>query len=374
MKIEQIILVEKGSDEMCEILPEIPDKEQIVHQNLQHLDYEDTPRNEHILDNHHSMEIEENDNSRSSRRKPRLDYSKLNKSGEKVVKIQKLKIDWNAKCFYCLDRQYSNFYHDETECERKHTDENKSEIEDDSEWFMIFESNTLTDGYSENNLHINFEAIMNNQEKMIEYDNDPVVEIRIRKEIAAIKIQTWWRKALARKIAELWDTSGDPPTWGCRSNITSCLDPDSDGGVESLFDEIEIERNKLRSKNIADIINKIEEEMQEEYVDEDVGDSNDEDNVFEETEISTTYYDRDRRTSSVKINVYGDASCRAYSEEFFISQITPRNSSINETEFCRLTRSKTKLLRVPLDSTPLKEHLEEQLDTPDHSSMSDNDT
>ena len=374
VKIEQIILVEKGSDEMCEILPEIPDKEQIVHQNLQHLDYEDTPRNEHILDNHHSMEIEENDNNRSSRRKPRLDYSKLNKSGEKVVKIQKLKIDWNAKCFYCHDRQYSNFYHDETECERKHTDDNKSEIEDDSEWFMIFESNTLTDGYSENNLHINFEAIINNQEKMIEYDNDPVVESRIRKEIAAIKIQTWWRKALARKIAELWDASGDPPTWGCRSNITSCLDPDSDGGVESLFDEIEIERNKLRSKNIADIINKIEEEMQEEYVDEDVGDSNDEDNVFEETDISTTYYDRDRRTSSVKLNVYGDASCRAYSEEFFISQITPRNSSINETEFCRLTRSKTKLLRVPLDSTPLKEHLEEQLDTPDHSSMSDNDT
>ena len=49
---------------MCAILPEIPDKEQIIHQNLQHLDYEDTPRNEHILDNHHSIEIEENDTTR----------------------------------------------------------------------------------------------------------------------------------------------------------------------------------------------------------------------------------------------------------------------------------------------------------------------
>ena len=141
-----------------------------------------------------------------------------------------------------------------------------------------------------------------------------------------------------------------------------------------MFDEIEIERNKLRRKNITDIINKIEDQMQEEYVDNPVGDSSDDDIVFEETVNAPTSYDKNRRTSSVKINVYGDASCRAYSEEFFISQIAPRHSSINETEFCRLTRSKTKLLRVLLESTPLKEHLGEQLDTPDHSSMSDNDT
>ena len=183
--------------------------------------------------------------------------------------------------------------------------------------------------------------------------------------MAATKIQVWWRKLMAQKLLELWDTSGDPPKWG-QYNHTSCLDSDSEDGIESLFNDIEIERNKLRSKNMEDIIINLEEEIHEEEIrNTDVLSSSEVDNVFEEfIDEPDSQRFTSQRSSSVKLNVYGDDSCRANSEEFFITQHTSKLTSVNEAEFCRLTRSKSKLQRVPLMSTPLKNHIGEQSSPP----------
>ena len=72
--------------------------------------------------------------------------------------------------------------------------------------------------------------------------------------------------------------------------------------------------------------------------------------------------EREPRTSSVGVNVYGDAHSRSNSLEY---QFTPRRVSLDEAELRRITRSRSNLERVPIETTPLKNTERESFTPPD---------
>ena len=187
-------------------------------------------------------------------------------------------------------------------------------------------------------------------------------------------LQHWWRKILRKKVKESWDITGDPPNWGQPSLLPISLQSDSDDGVESLFNEIEIERERYRSKNIQDIIDQLQVDLNSQNpISEDHNSSIDSNEVFEDESHWVCNINRSKRSSSVLVNVFGDRSCRANSEEFFIQKHIDRHSSVNVTEHRMLTRSRSRMQRVPLSSTPLKEHIGEQTRPPESPNGQDPD-
>ena len=107
-------------------------------------------------------------------------------------------------------------------------------------------------------------------------------------------------------------------------------------------------------------------------ISEDHNSSIDSNDVFEDENHEVCNINRSKRSSSILVNVYGDRSCRANSEEFFIQKNFDRHSSVNVAEHRMLTRSRSQMQRVPLSSTPLKEHIGEQTRPPE--SPNDQDT
>ena len=362
VKIEQIILVEKCNSNMSEdsnlgILNEdFNNIERPIHDTF----FEIEQNNEDNCDESNIETIISGEQSRSTRSKPRLDYSKLNSSGNKIVKAQKVKIDWNSECLYCLERHHSNFYHSEEKCVRKQLEMNKDESEEENEFILLpLTKEHLTDSKSCNDLTtLDMSQNINCEHK----------KPKMSEKTAILVLQAWWRKILVNKMKESWDETSDPPNWGQSSLHPVSLQVDSDDGVESLFNDIEIEREKYISQNIQDII----DELQSNTNDQDLltgnrNESSDSDDLFEYVSNSK------RRTSSVTINVYGDKSCRSNSEEFFVPKHIAKLNSVNDSEHRMLTRSRSKMQRVPLNSTPLKEHIREQSRPPDSPQDQQND-
>ena len=404
VKIEQIILVEKGKSENFNFLPET-------------LEHDGNKLRENIGEiNESNSEVEEDfnidnfdDNSvRQTRRKPRLDYSRLNDSGDKIFKVQKMKIDLNSKCSFCISRKYSNYYHSESNCLRKQLDQEKSEQKDEDEDFFYYfpvkspvpvdisgplvESDDANEVGDENGIenlrkqlvekNINYDVcapeILAMVKDYIEYHT-----IGAKIEIAAVKLQTWWKKILQKRIQESWDNSGDPPNWGKETDhpVSLEISSDEDLDIDSLFSDLEIERARLREENIQSIIDNLDVSggAQAKYLDlsdpdfEITSTNPEENDVFEpDTTIDLQEVtvagipEKQPRTSSVRVNIYGDETSRANSEEFFVARSTSRRTSMNEDEMRRMTRSRSALVRVPINTTPLKQNVRESITPPDN--------
>ena len=82
------------------------------------------------------------------------------------------------------------------------------------------------------------------------------------------------------------------------------------------------------------------------------------DDVFEidvEELNSNSCKEKDSRTTSVEVNVYRDDQSRSNSVEHFVPMPQSRRVSFDDSEFRRVTRSRSTLVRVPLNTTPLKD-------------------
>ena len=77
--------------------------------------------------------------------------------------------------------------------------------------------------------------------------------------------------------------------------------------------------------------------------------------VFETELLNQVFNEKDSRTTSVEINVYRDDQSRSNSVEHFVPMPQSRRVSLDDSEFRRVTRSRSTMIRVPLESTPLKE-------------------
>ena len=148
VKIQQIILVEKGSTGMFNAFPTAEVLQQDENRNnSNNLNYEEeVNQNLTMVDNEADQDIrnffEEQNNTtapRITRHKPRIDYSAFNESGEKIVKVQKMKIDFDSECSYCTSRKHSNFYHSEKLCQRKklHLAEQAEQKDEEDENLII---------------------------------------------------------------------------------------------------------------------------------------------------------------------------------------------------------------------------------------------
>ena len=71
------------------------------------------------------------------------------------------------------------------------------------------------------------------------------------------------------------------------------------------------------------------------------------------------------RTSSVSVNVFDTGNSRANSEESYVTVNAQRQTSMNEDDLRRMTRSRSTLVRVPIDTTPLKQNVRESFTPPD---------
>ena len=435
VKIEQVILVEEGKSEIFNKLPE----------TLGHDENKSNASIEERSDNQHD-EVEEEfdldnfgDNpARETRQKPRLDYSRLNETGDKVLKVQRMKIDLNSKCMFCYSKKYSNFYHSESICLRKQEDkeEEKDKENDEDDDFFCYIPVSVDDVYHE--VENIAEIIQDNNEQEVETianndDEDFIVEsiatnsdvvlidkrnsnsdqgianlrdqleirqinydicapevlamvkdyidfhtIGARIEIAVVKLQTWWRRILERRFQDSWDKSEDPPNWGTETDHPVSLEIYSDeefSDFESLFSDIEIEKAKLRSENLQVIIDELDVSggAKSKYINlsdpaietliNDVFEHDEEVDPHEVTVLGLP--EKTPRTSSVSVNVFDTGNSRANSEESFVTVNAQRQTSMNEDDLRRMTRSRSNLVRVPIDTTPLKQNVRESFTPPD---------
>ena len=92
------------------------------------------------------------------------------------------------------------------------------------------------------------------------------------------------------------------------------------------------------------------------------------DDVFKTTigdeDVSTTATkEKETRTRSTTVNVFGDERSRPNSEEFFVTKPSSRRRSLDVADM-RITRSRSNLVRVPLETTPLKQNVRESYTPP----------
>ena len=126
------------------------------------------------------------------------------------------------------------------------------------------------------------------------------------------------------------------------------LELDSDDNIEGIFEEIDLERQKQRLDALEDIIyeSDVGRGAQSNYLN--LSDPsfelffrNPEDDVFETDKNNVTVVfnpERELRTTSVGVNVFGDEQSRSNSVEHFFPMSGSRHASLDETEFRRLTR------------------------------------
>jgi hypothetical protein len=399
VKIEQIILVEKSKTEMFN---SFPTAEALKHDNLEsqvavniHNEVED-------IQNFPGTFSEAEEPIRRTREKPRIDYSEFNESGRKTLKVQSTKIDFNSQCSYCFTRKYSNFYHSEKICirKKKSTDKIVENDDDENTFFVVpatseevvnLPKDVVTNAQIEEEIEddtnhglenlkrqlirrgINFEICAPEVLAMVhDYINYHTIGAKI--EMSVVKIQTWWRRILGEKTNSGWDHSQDPPNWGKESSHPVSLEVDSDDNIERVFEEIDLERQKQRLDALEDIIYELDVSggAQSNYLN--LSDpsfelfmTNPEDDVFEIDMNNVTVVfnpERESRTTSVSVNVFGNEQSRSNSVEHFVPMSESRHFSLDETEFRRMTRSRSALKRVPLETTPLKNTVKDDLTPP----------
>ena len=179
---------------------------------------------------------------------------------------------------------------------------------------------------------------------------------------------------------ESWDATNDPPNWGLtlRNDQPVSLEISSEDDDESLFRDIEIEKTRLRREALQEVIDKLERSgASDNFLDVSAPEydlfhelPDDDEDVFE-----TTVDDRDvtvsaitkrvNRTVSTDVNIFGSADCQSNSEDYFVaSRISPRRTSLDCETSRRVTRSRSALTRVPLETTPLKKTPEDNNTTP----------
>ena len=226
VKIEEIILVEKNVANSESSNDDQSDVSQLIYQNKE--DDAVLPTNNHEIEDVTADETDqEDDHSTRTREKPRIDYSILHRTGEKVL-IGNVKIDYANICDYCHSRSFSNYYHSKKICERLKLLE-KSEDETIEEEQTVFmddkqiqsvpdvvlpgspkDCNFLFSPGSTKTAIIEDETLLSQLEENVQVPMNTNSEYLVE---AVCKIQKWWREKLRSKIQEAWDKSLDPPNW-----------------------------------------------------------------------------------------------------------------------------------------------------------------
>ena len=248
VKIEDIILVEKCS-ERANLTDNGPnDPSHLVFQNTDEKNMSETelqepqPEDEFEEDNDDQNEDNDvqneddddqnednddhNENQMRTRNKPRIDYSILHRSGEKVL-TGNIKIDYSNVCDYCYSKSFSNFYHSKNICERlKLLYDNDTADEEEEEPFVFIHTHqdqSFSNFFPGSQNNCNVLPGSNNSANVVEEETLPSrLEVGVQvpeddepkhKIDAAIKIQKWWKQKMNNKIDEIWDNSLDPPNW-----------------------------------------------------------------------------------------------------------------------------------------------------------------
>ena len=74
---------------------------------------------------------------------------------------------------------------------------------------------------------------------------------------------------------------------------------------------------------------------------------------------------KEARTVSTELNVFGSNESRSNSEVVFVTNpFTPRRPSLSHEMTGRITRSRSALRRVPLETTPLQQTIRESFTPP----------